>query len=148
LSNLVFLYTDGACQGNPGPGGWASILVWNEKEKILTGFEQDTTNNRMELIAVISGLQALKKPCQVKIVTDSQYVKNAFTEGWLQSWQKKGWKNAQGQPVKNQDLWLTLCALTKTHHIQWEWVRGHSGHIWNERCDKLARMEISKNTLK
>lgn len=138
----VELYSDGACSGNPGPGGWGCVLKSGKLERHLSGFETQTTNNRMELMAVIKGLEALTTPCEVLITTDSTYVKNAFTDGWLQSWQNRGWKTATGAPVKNQDLWLELIALSKVHSLTWEWVRGHTGHTYNEICDELARMAI------
>ena len=137
--SAVHLYTDGACSGNPGPGGWASVLVANNQVRMVSGYEAATTNNRMELLGVIQGLEALKRPTQVHIVTDSTYVKNAFTEGWLEGWQRNGWKTSSKEPVKNQDLWLRLCHLQRMHVLTWEWVKGHSGHTMNDLCDKLAR---------
>lgn len=142
--SAVHLYTDGACSGNPGPGGWACVLVAGEQARLISGFENSTTNNRMELMGVISGLEALKRPTQVHIVTDSTYVKNAFTEGWLDGWQRNGWRTSSKEPVKNQDLWLRLCHLQRVHVLSWEWVKGHSGHTMNELCDRLARSAIAQ----
>ncbi|NBX18410.1 MAG: ribonuclease HI [Proteobacteria bacterium] len=138
----VHLYTDGACSGNPGPGGWACVLVAGASARLMSGYEAGTTNNRMELMGVISGLEALKRPSKVHVVTDSTYVKNAFTEGWLEGWQRNGWRTSSKEPVKNQDLWLRLCHLQRMHVLSWEWVKGHSGHPMNELCDKLARDAI------
>ncbi len=134
----VELYTDGACSGNPGPGGWGSILRFNSKEKELSGGAAETTNNRMELMAVIEGLDSLKEPCVVEVFTDSKYISDAFTKGWLENWQKNGWKTAAKKPVKNKDLWEKLVKLSTTHDLSWNWIKGHSGHPENERCDKLA----------
>ena len=142
----VHLYTDGACSGNPGPGGWGCVLVAGPNARLMSGFEPDTTNNRMELMGVISGLEALKRPTKVHIVTDSTYVKNAFTEGWLEGWQRNGWRTSSKEPVKNQDLWLRLCHLQRVHVLSWEWVKGHSGHPMNELCDSLAREAIKNKT--
>lgn len=138
----IQLYSDGACSGNPGPGGWGCVLLHGPHGRRLSGFEPHTTNNRMELLGVIRGLEALKKPARVTVTTDSQYVKNAFTAGWLASWQKKGWRTASGEPVKNQDLWGELVHLQRIHVLAWVWVRGHSGHHYNEMCDELARNAI------
>lgn len=138
----VHLYTDGACSGNPGPGGWACVLVAGDQARLMSGYEPQTTNNRMELMGVISGLEALKRPTNVHVVTDSTYVKNAFTEGWLSSWQRNGWRTSSKEPVKNQDLWLRLCHLQRVHILTWEWVKGHAGHPMNELCDSLARDAI------
>ena len=135
----VHLFTDGACLGNPGPGGWAALLRYRGKEKMVSGGEPDTTNNRMELTAVLEGLRTLKEKCAVHIATDSQYVMNAFEKGWLDNWQAKGWKTAAKKPVANQDLWEALLEETSRHKITWEWVRGHSGHPENERVDEAAR---------
>lgn len=140
---IVEIFTDGACSGNPGPGGWAALLRYGEKVRTLTGAETHTTNNRMELMAAIMGLKALQRSCQVRLVTDSHYVKKGITE-WLPVWQKKGWRTADNKPVKNQDLWEMLSELTAQHKIQWEWVKGHSGHIENEEVDRLAREAITK----
>lgn len=137
----VFLFTDGACSGNPGPGGWGALLRYRGHEKELSGAEPDTTNNRMELLAAISGLEALKRPARVRIVTDSQYVMKGVTE-WLAGWKRRGWKTADRQPVKNVDLWQRLEKALAPHQVEWEWVRGHSGHPENERVDQLARAAI------
>jgi len=137
----VHLFTDGACLGNPGPGGWAALLRFGKTEKILQGGAADTTNNRMELMAVIEGLQALKQKCHVEITTDSKYILNAFELGWLRSWQMNGWRTADKKPVKNQDLWLELVEQTAKHQIVWTWVKGHAGHDENERVDDLARQQ-------
>ena len=139
----VELYTDGACSGNPGPGGWGAILRFGEVEKELSGGERDTTNNRMELMAVIQGLEALKKPTQVAVYTDSKYVADGATQ-WLHGWKKRGWKNAGKEPVKNSTLWKRLDELLKQHQVTFNWVKGHAGHPENERCDALARGEIDK----
>lgn len=133
----VDIYTDGACSGNPGPGGWAYLLRWNGQEKEVNGGEKATTNNRMEMTAVIQALKALKQPCAITIHTDSQYVMKGFTE-WLPGWQRKGWKNAQGKPVENRDLWEAMLEAAKPHKLAWVWVRGHRGHPENERVDALA----------
>jgi len=135
----VILVTDGACLGNPGPGGWAALLRFGQHEKLLTGGESETTNNRMELSAVIEGLKPLNQACNVRVVTDSQYVMNAFTKGWLESWKRNGWKTADKKPVKNQDLWEELDAALSRHAVTWEWVKGHAGHPDNERVDEAAR---------
>ena len=140
----VTLYTDGACSGNPGPGGWGAILVYGGREKELSGGERDTTNNRMELSAVIEGLAALKESCHVTVVTDSQYVYNGVTKGWAASWRAKGWRKADGSPALNQDLWEKLLALLERHRVEFNWVRGHSGHPENERCDRLAVAEAAR----
>lgn len=138
---VVELYTDGACSGNPGPGGWGALLRCQGVEKELNGGERDTTNNRMELRAVIEGLRALTRPCRIELYTDSQYVMKGVTE-WLAGWKARGWKSAAKQPVKNQDLWMELDQELPRHTINWHWVRGHSGHIENERADLLARQGI------
>ena len=138
----VVAYTDGACSGNPGPGGWGAILTFNGEERELSGGEPETTNNRMELMAAISALEALKRPSAILIVTDSKYVLDGLTK-WIKGWKKRGWKTADGKPVKNQDLWLRLDAATQTHRVKWEWVRGHDGHEGNERADALARAAIA-----
>jgi ribonuclease HI len=134
----VELFTDGACLGNPGPGGWAAILRYKGSERELTGGEPDTTNNRMEMKGVIEGLRALSRPCTVVIATDSQYVLKGMTE-WISGWKRKNWRTADKKPVKNVDLWQELDALCAPHQISWLWVRGHDGHAENERCDVLAR---------
>ena len=133
----VQIFTDGACKGNPGPGGWGAILRLGEREKELSGSERQTTNNRMELMAVICALGALKEPCEVSLHTDSRYVIDGIT-GWIFGWQKNGWRNAAKKPVANADLWQDLLAAVKPHKIKWVWVKGHDGHPENERADKLA----------
>jgi len=138
----IEIYTDGACSGNPGPGGWGVVLHYQDHEKTLSGAEAHTTNNRMELMAAIQGLMAIKQPCSVKVITDSQYVKKGITE-WLENWKKKNWKTAANQPVKNQDLWQQLDEQVKRHpQVVWEWVKGHAGHVQNEQADLLAREAI------
>lgn len=139
----VAIYTDGACSGNPGPGGWAALLVYGEREKEISGGEADTTNNRMELTATIRGLKLLKEPCEVMLYTDSKYVLQGYTE-WLPGWRKKGWKTADKKPVKNVDLWQALEEIAAQHKITWEWVKGHSGHPENDRVDALAVAEAKK----
>ncbi len=139
----VTIFTDGACSGNPGPGGWGALLLFNGEEKELTGGEFETTNNRMELIAAIQGLQALKKPCQVRLVTDSNYVKEGITT-WIHNWKKNGWRTAGRKPVKNADLWQDLDTAIARHDITWEWVRGHTGHPENERADALANQGMAE----
>ena len=134
----VDIFTDGACRGNPGKGGWGAILLYQGKEKELSGGEAETTNNRMELSAVIAALSALKEPCEVTLTTDSQYVVNAIEKGWLDSWQQKGWRKSDKSPVLNVDLWQELVKLLDMHNVSFVWVRGHNGHAYNERCDKLA----------
>ncbi len=133
----VQIFTDGACKGNPGKGGWGTLLRMGEVEKELSGSERETTNNRMELMAAIKGLEALKQPCQVTLHTDSRYVLDGITK-WVFGWQKKGWKTADNKPVKNEDLWRALLAAVRPHKIEWVWVKGHDGHPENERVDKLA----------
>lgn len=140
-SNYIEIFTDGACRGNPGPGGWGAILRYNEIEKHLNGAEILTTNNRMELTAVIKALEALKKSCTVKVTTDSQYVRKGITE-WLMQWKRRNWKTVSKQPVKNIDLWQKLDIITKKHEISWHWVKGHSGHEENELADQLANQAI------
>ena len=135
----VILSTDGSCLGNPGPGGWAALLRFGGVERLISGNERLTTNNRMEIQAVISGLAALKEPCEVLISTDSQYVINTFEKGWLKGWKANGWKNSQKKPVKNQDLWEELSEAIDRHRVSWEWVKGHAGHPDNERVDEAAR---------
>jgi ribonuclease HI len=134
----VEIYTDGACLGNPGPGGWAALLRYKGTEKALSGGEPDTTNNRMELMAAIQGLEALKRSAQVRVTTDSQYVKQGI-ETWLARWIANGWRTSDKKPVKNQDLWQRLAAAARAHQVEWHWTRGHSGHAENEQVDKLAR---------
>ncbi len=137
-SREVEIHTDGACIGNPGPGGWGALLRCNDVERELSGSEPDTTNNRMELMAAIAALEALKSGCQVRLHTDSQYVQKGITE-WVDGWIRRGWKTAAGAVVKNQDLWQRLQAAQRPHRVQWVWVRGHAGHVDNERVDRLAR---------
>ncbi len=134
----VQIFSDGACSGNPGPGGWGAILRYGESEKELSGGERETTNNRMELMGVISALEVLKEPCLVKIFTDSKYIANAFLEKWLDNWQKNGWKTAGKKPVKNRELWERLLKQAAIHKLEWQWIKGHAGHPENERCDELA----------
>ncbi len=141
----VEIYSDGACSGNPGPGGWGTLLRFGDTEKELSGFAAETTNNRMELMGAIAGLEALKRPCKVHLTTDSQYLKKGITE-WIDSWIKRGWKNSQKKPVANRDLWEKLLELSDPHQIEWHWVRGHTGHAENERCDELARAAIASQT--
>lgn len=138
VRKYVELFTDGACSGNPGPGGWGAILRYGDKEKELCGGEKETTNNRMELTAVIEALGALKEPCIVKLTTDSKYVCDAILNGWVYSWQKNGWKKADKKPVLNVDLWEKLLPLLDRHEVKFNWVKGHNGHRENERCDQLA----------
>ncbi len=140
---VVEIFTDGACSGNPGPGGWGALLRYNTHEKRICGFSSHTTNNRMELLAAIRGLEALKRPCKVVITTDSQYLKNGITS-WLSGWKAKGWKRADNRPVKNADLWKRLDQLCQRHDVTWRWVRGHAGHGENEIADKLATDAIKK----
>jgi ribonuclease HI len=139
----VTIYTDGACSGNPGPGGWGAILTFGEHEKELKGGEVSTTNNRMELMAAISAVEALKSPCRVDLHTDSQYLRNGITS-WIRTWKQNGWRTADKKPVKNADLWRRLDAALATHDVRWHWVRGHAGHDMNERADDLAREAIAQ----
>ncbi len=139
----VEIWTDGACRGNPGPGGWAALLIAGEREKILKGAAEHTTNNRMELTAAIRGLEALRRRCHVRLHTDSEYVKRGLTE-WLPDWKRRGWKTAARKPVKNADLWQELDALAQRHEIEWRWVRGHAGIAGNERVDRLANEAIDE----
>jgi ribonuclease HI len=138
----VEIYTDGACSGNPGPGGWGAILMYKGHERELSGYEAMTTNNRMELTAVIMALRALKEPCSVTIYTDSAYVVNAFTKGWVTSWLQNGWRTAGKTPVENQDLWERLLELCQTHRVTWKKVKGHADNELNNLCDQLARLAI------
>jgi ribonuclease HI len=140
----VELYTDGACSGNPGAGGWAAILRFGEHEKVLSGYMHHTTNNRMEVFAVISGLGALKGSCIVRVYSDSAYVINAFNQGWLTKWKSNGWKNAEGKDVENIDLWRLLLLVVKNHEVEFIKVAGHSDHPENNRCDEIAKQEIKK----
>ena len=141
--NAVHLFTDGACSGNPGPGGWGVILRWRGQEKELSGAEPETTNNRMELFAAIAGLEALKRPARVRIHTDSKYLQDGITR-WIHAWKAKGWKTADKKPVKNVDLWQRLETAIERHDVSWHWVRGHSGHVENERADEIARLAIKQ----
>ncbi len=140
----ITIYTDGACSGNPGPGGWGCILIYNENKKELSGGEKNTTNNIMEITAVIEALKALKFPCEVDLYSDSAYVINCFNQGWIYSWLKKGWKTSGGGPVKNRELWEELYSLTKIHKVTFHKVKGHADNEYNNRCDELARNAISK----
>lgn len=140
----VNIYTDGACSGNPGPGGWAAILLYKGEEKALQGSEMKTTNNRMELTAALQALKALKKPCLVRLYSDSAYLVNAFNSGWLEKWQANGWRNARKDPVENQDLWQELLHQAGIHRIQWVKVKGHADNEYNNRCDQLAVAAIRK----
>lgn len=137
----VHIYTDGACSGNPGPGGWGAVLIYGDHEKDLSGNALETTNNRMELMAAIKSLESLKESCSVELTTDSQYVRQGITE-WIHGWKKNNWRNAQKKPVKNKDLWQLLDAETKRHKVNWHWVKGHAGHPMNERADQLATSAI------
>lgn len=141
----VQLYTDGACSGNPGKGGWGAILIFEGKEKELSGFEGATTNNRMELTAAIEGLKALKYPCSVELYSDSSYLINAFKNNWLTGWKRNGWRNSSKEEVKNRDLWEEIDGLCSIHQIKWIKVKGHSDNEYNNRCDKLATGQIKKN---
>jgi len=143
--SVVEIYTDGACRGNPGPGGWAALLSFGDREKELAGAAEHTTNNRMELTAVIRALEALKRPVEARVFTDSEYVRRGITE-WVSSWKARGWKTADRKPVKNQDLWEELDKLAAQHRIQWHWVKGHSGIPGNERVDRLANQAIDALT--
>lgn len=140
----IEIYTDGACSGNPGPGGWGAVLVYNGKEKELSGSEKNTTNNRMELTAVIMALNALNQPCEVKLTTDSKYVCDAVNKGWVYSWKKNGWKKSDKKPALNVDLWKELLSLLEKHEVEFIWVKGHNGHKYNEICDALAVKEYQK----
>ena len=139
----VAVYTDGACSGNPGPGGFGAILTFGDREKELNGGEANTTNNRMELMAAIAALEALNKPCRVDLHTDSQYLRDGIMS-WINNWKRNGWRTADKKPVKNADLWRRLDAALGTHQVRWHWVRGHAGHAMNERADALARQAIAE----
>lgn len=141
----VIIYTDGACSGNPGPGGWAAVLMAGELKKEISGGDKNTTNNIMELTAIIQGLKALKQECEVEIFSDSSYCVNAFNQGWIFNWMKKGWKTASGEAVKNKELWQELYSLTEKHKVTFNKVKGHSDVELNNRCDELARNAIPKN---
>ena len=138
----IIIYTDGACSGNPGPGGWAAVLIYNGKEKEISGGNKNTTNNIMEITAVIEGLKALKYPCEVELYSDSACVVNTFTQGWIFNWMQKGWKTASGDSVKNKELWQELYSLTKIHKVTFNKVKGHADNHYNNRCDELARDAI------
>lgn len=140
----VLIYTDGACSGNPGPGGWGAILVYNGNKKELSGSNINTTNNRMELTAVIEALKALKEPCDVTLTTDSKYVCDAINKEWVYSWKNNNWRKADKKPALNVDLWEELLSLLDTHNVEFIWVKGHNGHKYNERCDELAVNEYKK----
>jgi ribonuclease HI len=139
----VSIYTDGACRGNPGPGGWGAILRYGGHERELYGYESQTTNNRMELMAAIVALETLKRPCDIVLTTDSEYVRKGITE-WLAGWKVRGWKTADKKPVKNQDLWERLDQASARHRVRWDWIKGHSGHPENERADQLANRAIDE----
>lgn len=141
----IIIYTDGACSGNPGKGGWGAILRYGDKEKEISGFEEETTNNRMELFAAIEALKSLKEPCDVELYSDSAYLVNGFVQKWIVSWKKNGWRNSSKEEVKNKDLWMELDILSGIHKIKWIKVKGHSDNEYNNRCDKLATGEIKKN---
>lgn len=141
----VILYTDGACSGNPGAGGWGCVLIEDGEEKQISGYDPNTTNNKMELTAVIMGLKSIDEPSEVEVHSDSAYVLNAFLQDWIGNWQRNGWRNADKQPVKNADLWRELISLSNYHKITWIKVRGHAGDKYNEICDSLATSEVEKN---
>ena len=143
MTPQVVIYTDGACRGNPGPGGWGAVLIAGGNERDICGGELDTTNNRMELMAAIAALDALKRPCRVELHTDSQYVRNGITE-WLRGWKARGWRTASKAPVKNEDLWRRLDEARARHEVDWRWVKGHNGHPLNERADALARKGLEE----
>jgi len=147
VRKTVILYTDGACSGNPGPGGWAAILIWGDHEKELSGFESKTTNNRMELMGVICGIESVKESCKIRVHSDSSYIINAFTQGWIDNWQRNNWKKADKKPVENQDLWQRLLSAidSQNHDIEWIKVKGHSTDELNNRADELAVGEIKKH---
>ena len=137
----VYIYTDGSCKCNPGPGGWCAILVYGKVEKVISGGHRETTNNRMELTAIIEALRALKEPCEVTLTSDSKYALDALINGWAESWRAKGWRKADKSPALNPDLWEELLSLASRHKIEYVWVKGHAGHEYNERCDKIAQDE-------
>ena len=144
MDNRIYIYTDGACKGNPGPGGWGALLKYKEHKKEINGFSKDTTNNIMELTAVIESLLIIKQKSDITIITDSNYVKDGITK-WITNWKNKGWKTSNKKPVKNKDLWKKLDDLRNNHNIKWEWVRGHTGNPGNEKADQLANEAIIKN---
>lgn len=139
----VTIFTDGGCRGNPGPGGWGAVLQFSDREKEIYGYDPETTNNRMELMAAISALELLKRPCDIDLTTDSQYVRQGILE-WMDGWKKRNWKNAAKKPVKNKDLWLKLDEAVQRHTIEWHWIKGHSGHAGNERADDLANRAMDE----
>lgn len=143
MTPSVVIFTDGACSGNPGPGGWGAILTLGAREKEICGGEANTTNNRMEMMAAIQALETLNKPCKVELHTDSQYLRNGVTQ-WIHGWKKRGWKTADNKPVKNEDLWKRLDAARLRHEVDWRWVKGHAGHPMNERADALARKGLEQ----
>jgi len=145
-ADTIYIYSDGACKGNPGPGGWGALLVTDGHRKEICGGEANTTNNRMEMTAVIRALESLKRPSTVEVHTDSQYVQKGISE-WMAGWKRRNWRTADGKPVKNQDLWLQLDALSQLHRIEWKWVRGHNGHPENERADELANQGVPQAQL-
>ena len=145
--NTVHIFTDGACKGNPGPGGWGAVLKYGDHVKELKGYSSETTNNIMELTAVIEALKSLTRPCKIILTTDSNYVKNGITE-WIHSWKKKGWKTANKKPVKNKEYWQQLDVEVQRHTIDWKWVKGHSGHPENERVDELANEAVDENGIR
>ena len=144
MEEKVIIYTDGACSGNPGPGGWGTILMYKDIKKEISGGKKDTTNNIMEITAVIEGLKQLKKECEVQVYSDSSYVVNSFKQGWIYNWMKKGWRTASGEPVKNKELWQELYNLTQKHKVEFIKVKGHSDNEFNNRCDEMARDAIKK----
>ena len=143
MNSPVVIHTDGACRGNPGPGGWGAVLEHDSRERELYGYEPETTNNRMELMAIIRALETLKRPCKVRAITDSQYVMKGVTQ-WMPGWKKRGWRTAARKPVANRDLWERLDAALQRHEVEWEWVRGHTGQQGNERADQLANRGIDE----
>lgn len=143
MDQLVEIYSDGACSGNPGPGGYGAVLIYGDARKEISGYERQTTNNRMEMTAVIEALRQLKRPSKIKIMTDSSYLVKGMTQ-WLPGWIRRNWVNSQKKPVINRDLWETLIELCKNHNVEWQWIKGHAGHTENERCDELARMAIKQ----
>ena len=145
MKKIVEIYTDGACSGNPGPGGWAAVLMYGDKKKEISGGESQTTNQRMEMKAAVEALKALKYSCEVSLYSDSAYLVNAFNQGWLDRWQRNGWKTSQKKPVENKDLWEELLKLTEKHRVKFVKVKGHSDNQYNNRCDELARAEIIRN---
>jgi len=141
--NKVIIYTDGGCRGNPGPGGWGALMCFGDHEKEIYGYEEKTTNNRMELMAAIRSLEMLSRSCFIRITTDSQYVRQGITE-WMEGWKKRGWKTAARKPVKNKDLWQRLDEVVNQHNVEWQWVKGHSGHEGNDRADELANRAMDE----